>query len=140
MIAGGLYENRILFPVEEDPPRGGIISSAPTSLTLGGLEQLLAHHLPKRTWKDGEGWCSKVNLVPYIRTSPSQRIPGLNLRVLLLLQVGHHGLGAGTHMQFFEDVCQMDFDGEMADLQFAADFLVGKSLGQQFENFPLSNG
>ena len=64
-LKAGYVENRTLFPTEEGTPQGGIISPTLANLTLDGLEQLLAKHFPKGTWRDGERWCSKVNLVRY---------------------------------------------------------------------------
>ncbi len=64
-LKAGYIENRTLFPTQAGTPQGGIISPTLANMTLDGLEQLLAQHFPKETWRGGKRWRPKVNLVRY---------------------------------------------------------------------------
>jgi RNA-directed DNA polymerase len=60
-LRAGFMDKRVLFPIEEGVPQGGVVSPALMNLTLDGLERLLMKRFPPTRWRDRQ----RVNFVRF---------------------------------------------------------------------------
>ena len=73
-----------------------------------------------------------------MRRQPNEFNRTLSLSATGELRVPGHGLGPGTNMKFFVNAADISVDRRDADLERFGNFLVKKTVRQQFQHFPFA--